>query len=248
MNAELKTGFLEKWKKYFGNSPLPLVFFYSDDTGNAELIREPSGHRCFIADLARVRKGISIAFDANSVSCNGGKRYLGFSDAIMPHFEYFLSCGIPGELEGERYIRTPEQVKTLMNGMTRIPAEKRYIIFRRWDHIEPEDEPQVVFFFAGADVMSGLFTLTNYDHEHGDGVIAPFGSGCASIVYHPLSENRKDHPKAVIGMFDVSARICVPEDMLTFAIPMRRFEAMVADMDESFLITGSWKKVMKRLP
>jgi len=29
----------------------------------------------------------------------------------MPHFEYFLSCGIPGKLEGERYKKSPELVK-----------------------------------------------------------------------------------------------------------------------------------------
>ncbi len=29
----------------------------------------------------------------------------------MPDFEYFLSCGIPGKLEGERYKKSPEMVK-----------------------------------------------------------------------------------------------------------------------------------------
>lgn len=32
---------------------------------------------------------------------------------MRPKFEYFLSCGIPGEMEGERYIRTPEMVLDL---------------------------------------------------------------------------------------------------------------------------------------
>jgi hypothetical protein len=248
MNTELKSAFEERWKKYFKETPLPIIFFYSDDASDAELIEKPTGHRCLIGDLAKVRKGIPIAFGAGSISCSGGKRYLGFSNRLRPNFDYFLSCGIPGELEGERYIRTPEQVHKLVSGMTQIPVEKKYIIFRRWDHIKPTDEPEAVIFFATADVLSGLFTLVNFDHEKGDGVIAPFGAGCSSVVHHPWFENRKEDPKAVIGMFDVSARPYVPEDTLTFTIPMKRFEKIVSYMDESFLITDSWKKVMKRLP
>jgi hypothetical protein len=247
METELKHAFLERWKKYFNNAPLPIVFFYSDFLQNAEYVEKPSGHQCLIGELARVRNGTSLAFDAASITCGGGKRYLGFSSSLRPRFEYFLSSGIPGEMEGERYIQSPEQVKDLVKAMTRIPAGKRYIIFRRWDHIGDGDEPQAVIFFATADVLSGLFTLVNFDHSHGDGVVAPFGAGCASIVHHPFLENQKDDPKAVIGMFDVSARPWVPADVLTMAIPMKRFVNIVSYMEETFLITDSWKKVMKRI-
>jgi hypothetical protein len=48
-------------------------------------------------------------------------------------------------------------------------------------------------------------------------------------------------------MFDVSARPFVPSDTLTFAAPMRKFVGMVANMEESFLITHSWEKVRQRL-
>ncbi len=48
-------------------------------------------------------------------------------------------------------------------------------------------------------------------------------------------------------MFDVSARPCVPAGVLTFAVPWPKFTRMVANMDESFLITSSWAKVQARL-
>jgi hypothetical protein len=48
-------------------------------------------------------------------------------------------------------------------------------------------------------------------------------------------------------MFDVSARPCVPEGVLTFSVPMVKFTKMISYMDESFLITDSWKKVQKRI-
>ncbi len=68
------------------------------------------------------------------------------------------------------------------------------------------------------------------------------GAGCATIVQYPLVECRSNRPSAVLGMFDVSARPGVHANTLTFSIPMQKFERMVDNMDESFLITGSWEK------
>jgi hypothetical protein len=48
-------------------------------------------------------------------------------------------------------------------------------------------------------------------------------------------------------MLDVSARPFVPEDTLSFAVPMKKFLKMIDNMEESFLITNSWKKVQKRI-
>ena len=73
------------------------------------------------------------------------------------------------------------------------------------------------------------------------------GAGCATIVQYPLIECQSSHPRAVLGMFDVSARPGVDSNILTFSIPMQKFERMVDNMDESFLITESWKKVTGRL-
>jgi hypothetical protein len=36
-------------------------------------------------------------------------------------------------------------------------------------------------------------------------------------------------------------------DVLTMAIPMKKFEKMIGYMEESFLITGSWEKVRKKI-
>jgi hypothetical protein len=81
----------------------------------------------------------------------------------------------------------------------------------------------------------------------GDGVIAPFSSGCGSIVYRTYLENAKDNPRAILGMFDCSARPCVPKDTLSFSIPVKKFITMLGNMDESFLITETWETVKKRI-
>ena len=200
-----------------------------------------------MADLLKVRSGESIFFGADSFGCFGGKRYLGFGGEVMPNFEYFLSYGIPGKLEGERYKKTPELVNEFMKKAPEFDAPGKFIVFKRWDMLEKKDEPDVVIFFARPDVLSGLFTLANYDATELNAVLSPFSAGCGSIVQYPYLEKESDHPKAVIGTFDISARPFVSENVLSFSVPMNRFSVMTENMEESFLITGSWEKIQKRI-
>ena len=248
MDMAFKDKFLALWKKYFNNAPLPITFYYTDTPVNAEAVKPGSVPRCIMGALLKVQQGQSLAFNVEAVGCPGGKRYLGFAENLMPDFEYFLSCGIPGKMEGERYKKSPEMVKEYMQKHAPVmKAPGRFIVFKRWDVLDKADRPDVVIFFAGPDVLSGLFTLASFDEAEQNMVIAPFGSGCASIVQYPFMEVKSPHPRAVIGMFDVSARPLVPKDVLTFSAPMSKFTRMVANMEESFLITPSWAKVQKRI-
>jgi uncharacterized protein (DUF169 family) len=248
MDMNFKQKFLKLWKKYFNNADLPITFYYADKPVNAETVKPGSVPRCVIGALVNVQRGESLAFDVDAVGCPGGKRYLGFAENLMPNFEYFLSCGIPGKLEGERYKKSPEMVKEYMQKhapATKAPA--KYIVFKRWDKLDENDNPDVVVFYAEPDVLAGLFTLASFDEAEQDMVIAPFGSGCASIVQYPFLEVKSARPKSVIGMFDVSARPFVDKNNLTFSAPMSKFRRMVDNMEESFLITPSWAKVQKRI-
>jgi len=151
------------------------------------------------------------------------------------------------DIEGERYKKSPDLVKEYLKNAPAFEAPDKYLVFKRWDKLLEKDNPIGVIFFATADVLSGLFTLANFDRIDPHGVIAPMGSGCSSIVNYPLVESMSSHPSCVLGMFDVSARPCVPEYTLTFAISMNRFEEMIHNMDESFLITRSWAMVRDRI-
>jgi hypothetical protein len=247
MKPGLKQLFLDQWKKYFPEAALPIAFYYSDVANPANVFRTAEGQHCFIRDLAAIRQGETLSFEVKSLTCFGGRRYLGFSQNLMPNFEYFLSCGIPGKLEGERYKKTPELVKEFLQHAPTFIAPAKYITFKRWDRLEEADQPQVVIFFAPPDVLSGLFTLANFDEPTNQAVFCPMGAGCGTIVQYPLQEGQSDHPRAVLGMFDVSARPMVDSAILTFSIPTAKFERMVDNMDESFLITESWGKVKDRI-
>ena len=247
MDMKFKEKFSLLWKKYFSDAELPITFYYTDEEGHTPLVKPSLSHRCVIRDLSKVRKGSSFCYSADSIGCFGGKRYLGYTAKVMPNFEYFLSCGIPGKLEGERYKKSPELVKEGMKYWPTFKAPARFIIFKKWEMIEESDSPQVVIFFAQPDVLAGLFTLANFDEAEPNGVFAPFCAGCASVVQYPYLEGKSQRPRGVIGIFDISARPFVPNNVLTFSVPMNKFARMIDNMEESFLITNSWKRVQQRI-
>jgi uncharacterized protein (DUF169 family) len=247
MDMNFKNLFLEKWDKFFPHADLPVIFYYTDEIISEEFVNPRIEHKCLINQLSKVREGSSVFFEVNSIGCTGGRRYLGFSQKLRHNFDYFLSCGIEGELKGERYKKSPELVKELIKLQPPFEAPGKFIIFKRWDKLNEIDEPIVVIFLAKPDVLSGLFTLAGFDEVRSDSVIVPFGSGCSSIVYQPYREAHQENPRAVLGMFDVSARPFVPADILSFSIPMKKFVEMVYNIEESFLITDSWGEIKQRI-
>jgi len=247
MDTGFAAFFMARWKKYFPGALLPICYFYTDQVREEDLNHTVTLDRCLIGNLTRVQDGYSYVYDAHTPGCSGGKRYSGFSKKLRPKFEYFLSCGIPGELEGERYKESPQLVEEYLKSHPPFEAPGKYLVFKRLDKLTAEEKPFAVIFFAGPDVLSGLFALANYDRADPHGVLSPMGSGCASIINYPYEEAHSENPGCILGMFDVSARPCVPEGILTFTVPMPRFEQMVHHMDESFLITKSWDLVRKRL-
>jgi uncharacterized protein (DUF169 family) len=246
MNLELKECFIFLWRRYFGEADLPITFYYTNGDGGADRAEKPKGWSCLICELAKVRNGRSVVYQADAVACGGAKRYLGFTDQVRPGFEYFLSCGNE-KMEGERYKQTPEIVKEMMKNQKTLPVSGKNIVFKRWDNLSESDDPEVVIFFATSDVLSGLFTLANFDQVEPNGTFTPFGAGCGTIIHYPYLEIKSERPRAVIGMFDPSARPCVQESELSFAIPMKRFRKMIEYMEESFLITGTWTTVKNRI-
>jgi hypothetical protein len=246
MDITFQSDFINKWRQYFGQSRLPICWFYTNTPEKDDLENSANTNRCLIGNLNNVYDGKPLVYQKSTSGCPGGKRYAGFVQKLRPDFRYFLSCGIEGEMEGEGYKKTPELVDEQMKLFPAFEAPAEFLVFKRWDKLLAVENPEVVVFLDSPDVISVLFTLANFDlTEHG--VIAPFGSGCSSVIDHPRRESFKENPKCILGMFDISARPFVHSDFLSFAIPYKRFNEMVVNMDESFLTTKSWKTLQNRL-
>ncbi len=236
-----------KFRETLGLKESPLGVYYTNNRPEGVTPKEGlSG--CMIGLLQNARKkGKTVFFDKNHFGCPGGGYYMGLLESSRPNIEYFLSCGIPGEMEGERYIKTPELAREFFKKRKPRLAPAPYCVFKPIEKFQNEVKPEVVVFFGSPDILSGLFTLTNYALETTEAVYAPFGSGCSTILTYPLKEAEKEQPRAILGMFDVSARPMVENEILTLAMPYPIFLKLLENVQGSFLETESWKKVLKRI-
>lgn len=238
----------DRFHERLGLREHPLGIFYADQQPQGGMTPKEATHACIFAFLKKTRQESETAyFDAGHTGCFGGAYYMGFRPAAMPKIEYFLSCGIPGKMEGERYIKTPELAKEYFASVKPREAPAKYCIVKPLNKFQSGENPEVIVFFAPPDILSGLFTLTNYAAERTDAIRVPFSSGCGSILTHPLKEAEKEKPEAILGMFDVSARPFVEPNILTLAMPTKLFSMLLNNLDESFLITESWRKVLARI-
>ncbi|MFO8057786.1 MAG: DUF169 domain-containing protein [bacterium] len=169
------------------------------------------------------------------------------ADQVKP---YMREQAYEDFLYGERYIKSPKLVKSFIECLpiTDVPAE--YVVFKPLRNVDPESEtPEVVVFLADPDQFSALVVLANYDKEHNENVYIPYAAGCQTIALYPFKEARSDNPRAVAGLTDLSARLAIKrqlkEDLLTFAVPYKRFLEMEDNVAGSFLERDTWQELMK---
>lgn len=207
---------------------------------------------CVIAMFAAASRGKTAVFSKDTCGCPGGKIGLGFTDQydVVPGgIEYFLSKGRgEGYPEGEGYIKTPELAREFAEELPRtcIPAE--YVVVKPLSEVDPDKEkPILVVFFCVPDQLSALVVLANYGRSGTDNVSIPFGAGCHTVCLIPYAESKGESPKAIVGITDISARLMVDPDILSFTVPFDMFLQMEADIPGSFLERKEWKKVRERI-
>ena len=244
MDLNIKKSFINAWEKYFPGCDLPIVCFYTDELNNVEFPDKPkpnpNGYTCIFSQITPVKRGKSLAFNKENLGCFGSFLPFGFDTELSDDVKGYIcnvECGSKSfeHLESMYKFRPPQ------------PATGKYLVFKRFDTLEEEDTPQVVFFINNQDVVTGLHGLANFDSMTPYGVIAPFGTGCDSVVGFPMHELKQEQPKAVLGPLDVAVRKMFKPNMLTFAAPWPTFVRMVDNMEESFLTTEMWSRLKSRL-
>jgi uncharacterized protein (DUF169 family) len=229
-------GFIEKYRQAFGEkAPLPIAFGYSD-TPVSEIRSVP---KCLVGSISNVRHGNSLTLSAENVICGGGGLYTGFTE--MPErVPIFVS-------EVEHYKKTKEMVVDYVQGLNIELTQKPYLNFVRIDNLKEWSDAEVLLFFATPDMLAGLCSWAFYDNNSADAVVTQFSSGCASIVTRAISENKSGGRSCFIGMLDPSARPLIPENELTFTIPMCRLMEMLDTMDDSSLYQKAFSALRRRI-
>ena len=228
--------FIHKYKEAMGDAaPLPIAFGYSDKAAT-EVRKIP---RCMVGAIRKVCDGETLTLSAENVKCGGGSLYTAF--APMPErVPTFVS-------EVERYKQDKDSAKAYIDGLGIRLTEKPYLNFVRMDKIESLEDVEGILFFATPDILSGLCSWAFFDNNSPDAVCTRFASGCCGMVTFAANENRRGGRSCFIGMLDPSARIMIPKNELTFAIPMSRFAEMAGTIDDSALFRKACSIIKKRI-
>jgi hypothetical protein len=150
-------------------------------------------------------------------------------------------------MEGERYLRSPEQARAYYQTLDPAPAPKPYCVFKPLSQFAPGEQPLLVCFFARPEVISGLHQLTIFVTEDLEAVMSPWGAGCTNLVTWPLRYMAQGQNKAVLGGWDPSCRKFLKIDEITFTLPWGMFLAMLGSWRDSLLTAQAWAEMGKKI-
>ena len=256
----------------------PIALIWSDEKPEGAMQFQEGRWGCVMWLAASAVKGRPAVCDAKSFGCFGGGVGMGFGNQYKSFpgseegFCHFLSSGIEGWtvgpavaemvkpfltaetfdnfIHGERYVKTPEDVKRFVANLPIRQIPKRYVLFSPLADVDPEKErPQTVIFFADPDELSALVVLANYGRGSNENVFIPFAAGCQTLGIFPYREAESDRPRAVVGLTDISARLYIRkqlgDNLLSFAMPFALFQEMEANVEGSFLQRHTWQELLK---
>ncbi len=234
--------------KGFTPKPRNLATKEMEDRGEIDWQATFSYFSCVLNNiwLARQKKTAAY-FDRQRFGCLGGAFYLGFAKPQLDFITYYVSTGIPGQMEGERYLESPQVCRHFFDTIAPPPAPARFCVFKPISRFAPGEQPEVVIFFARAEIICGLNQLATFVTNDFEAVYSPFGAGCTNIVTWPLHYLSQGKLKAVLGGWDPSDRKFFKADEISFAVPYEMFDRMVRRWPESFLTTDTWATVKKKI-
>lgn len=255
----------------------PIALIWADEKPEGAMQFQEGRWGCVMWLAASAAKRRPAVCDAQTFGCFGGGVGMGFENQYKNFpggeegFCHFLSSGIEGWGEGpaaaekvkpflrgeaydnfvlgERYVKTPEQVKRFIASLPITQIPKRYVVFKPLADVDNEQSPpQTVIFFADPDELSALVVLANYGRGDNENVIIPFAAGCQTIGIYPYREAKADRPRAVVGLTDLSARVYIRkqlgDNLLSFAMPFSLFKEMEANVEGSFLQRHTWQELL----
>ena len=227
----------------------------------------------FFAHVAM--KGKTAVFDRETYGCPGARAGLGFGNGYYDAFggagvEFMSAFFVKGAessnnpeaycamvqhvpererakfLHGERLHKNTEKAKRFMT--TDLPVTdiaEKYVIFTPLSKVKAGEQPVVVVFVADPLQITGLVTLVGAVREGTDPVRVPPMAACQQIGAFVYDEAKKEHPRAVLGYTDLSARESVgktiPANVFTFAVPFSLFLEMEEEALDGVFDGPIWK-------
>jgi uncharacterized protein (DUF169 family) len=253
--------------------PVAIVWAEDAPAPESALQFKPGRWGCVISLIAAVAvKGRTAVIDRETFGCWGGGVGLGFGNQYetfpggLEGFYRFLSDGNaktePGRqigaglaqagaaqladdfLLGERYVENPECTQAFVESLPMRDIPTRYVVVKPLSDVNPEDDVRSVTFFVEPDALSALVILANYAHPERENVAIPWGAACQVMGILAYRELERDHPRALVGLTDISARkhtrASLGKHVLSFTAPWPVFLEMETHAEGSFLERQTW--------
>ncbi|PLX67457.1 MAG: hypothetical protein C0602_10390 [Denitrovibrio sp.] len=256
----------------------PVAVIFSDEKPEKAVEFKEKTWGCTLWLMSGAAKGNTAVCSRKTFGCFGGGTGVGFGDQYENFpggtecFCRFLSSGNKGDemceavaegmkqfakpefieqfLQGERYIKTPEDVHEFIDDLPLIDIPTEYVIYKPLSEVDPEKEkPVSIVFFSDPDQFAAIGVLVNYSSPGNDNVKFPFAGGCQSLGIHSYAEGDKEHPKAVASLMDLSSRLYLRsafgENVMAMSVPWKLFQVMEENVDGSFLQCHTWQELSK---
>ena len=192
------------------------------------------------------RKNCPAFFDRERYGCLGGAFSMGFKSYYEPFEPALISTGIPGQMEGERYMDSPETGKLFYDGLNPPEAGGNVLVVQPLDLFDSGQTPEIVLLFPTRNSMIGLNALTVFLTRNPQAVAIPFGMGCAALVTWPRKFGQRGETRAVIGGFDINCIKYMKKHEFSYAVPYDLFLRMLDAWPRTLLGTRAWNRLRKK--
>ncbi len=238
----------EKPSDGFSPKPIDLPTREKEEKNEIDWQAVFSDFSCVMGHIWRARRKKTAAyFSAQHFGCAGGAFWLGFNKPQTETIINYVSTGIPGWTTGERYCRSPDELRRVFEEVCPLSAPKSYCVVKPLSLFHKNQNPELVIFFSRPEPLCGLHQLAFFVTNDPAVVASPWSAACGSIAAWPLHYRDRDENRAVIGGWDPSARKYFKPDELSFTIPFQMFTRMVDLYQESFLAVEEWSVVKKKI-
>jgi uncharacterized protein (DUF169 family) len=257
----------------------PVAITWADAAPEGVLQFKQGAWGCVVSLIAGVAtKGKVAAFSRQTYGCWGGGVGLGFGNQYeafpggVDGFCRFLADGNekdpagkqigeqmakgPGArladdfLYGERYLADCECTAKFLKSMPMRDIGEKFVVLKPLAEVDTTaEEVKSVTFFVEPDALSALVILANYTHPERENVAMPWAAGCQIMGIFAYDELEKEHPRALVGMTDISARkntrAALGKHVMSMTIPWTKFLEMESNVNQSFFQRETWKALLQ---
>lgn len=233
----------------------PVAVILTDDKPEAATQFKEGRMGCVGAMMLAAAKGRTGVFDRRTFGCPGGGSGLGFGNCytgfpigrlLSTGGQATLANGAPFDMgEGERFFANPETADKWAQALPYREIPTEYLVLKPLAQVADRESIALIMMLVNPDQLSALITLVGFRRGAIHTAVAPWGAACQSILFAYM-EAEKEAPCGVMGFFDISQRGKIDKELLSFTVPQKLFLELESNVEESFLVTDTWKKLCKR--